>query len=272
MFCLICPQCKYSFVAIMYSKFFSCFILDDITQPVRILGGSYKWIIFPRQSYLTEELVPLLKWVPAPNSGLVYPWFFRFQPLYTGKKPVVTRFASGLLFVCFIPQQQSCVYSSMLCQWWSLITNTSISSIWIKISINCNNFLNVCSYYRQWQLPNNLGINNSNSNGSQIDRYTIFSKQVNLASKEGHNLVILTGDNIKSIEDNSNSSYYRNMELKSIKDNLINKDSLTIHNKDLTFFWKDIKSCIDHIMSNCPQMFKLICLLQITDILIILII
>ena len=87
--------------------------------------------------------------------------FFRFQPLYTGKKPVVTRFVSGLLFVCFIPQQQSCVYSSMLCQWWSLITNTSISSIWIKISINCNNFLNVCSYYRQWQLPNNLGINNS---------------------------------------------------------------------------------------------------------------
>ena len=63
MFCLICPQCKYSFVAIMYSKFFSCFILDDITQPVRILGGSYKWIIFPRQSYLTEELVPLLKWL-----------------------------------------------------------------------------------------------------------------------------------------------------------------------------------------------------------------
>ena len=124
MFCLICPQCKYSFVAIMYSKFFSCFILDDITQPVRILGGSYKWIIFPRQSYLTEELVPLLKWVPAPNSGLVYPWFFRFQPLYTGKKPVVTRFVSGLLFVCFIPQQQSCVYSSILCQWWLLIAST----------------------------------------------------------------------------------------------------------------------------------------------------
>ena len=40
-----------SFVAIKYSKTSFVFIPDIITQPVRILGGSYKWIIFPRQSF-----------------------------------------------------------------------------------------------------------------------------------------------------------------------------------------------------------------------------
>ena len=54
------------------------------------------------------------------------------------------------------------------------------------------------------------------------------------------------------MEDYSNSSMYRNFELKSMKDNLIIENSLTVHNTDPTFFHKNIISCIDHIMSNCP--------------------
>ena len=44
------------FVAIKYSEFFSVFYSDN-SLPARILGGSYKWIVFPRQSLFCDRKV-----------------------------------------------------------------------------------------------------------------------------------------------------------------------------------------------------------------------
>ena len=71
------------------------------------------------------------------------------------------------------------------------LENPYISSIWLNIKINRNHNLIACSYYRQWQLQKNLHIPNSNSKNSQIDRYKIFSKQVQKANKDKANIVIL---------------------------------------------------------------------------------
>ena len=43
-------------MAIKYSKISFVFIPDIIKPPVRIHGGSYKWIIFPRQSFYDRKV------------------------------------------------------------------------------------------------------------------------------------------------------------------------------------------------------------------------
>ena len=46
--------------------------------------------------------------------------------------------------------------------------NINISSIWLKINLSRNNYIYACSYYRQWQLPNNCNTPNSNTKSGQI--------------------------------------------------------------------------------------------------------
>ena len=89
----------------------------------------------------------------------------------------------------------------------------------------------ICSYYRQWSLPQELKINGSNSPKSQRERYTILTK----ASKEGRDLIILTDENIDSFENKSSTGYCKNIQLKTIRDNNIIENSLTYHNNKTTF-------------------------------------
>ena len=77
--------------------------------------------------------------------------------------------------------------------------------------------------------------------------------------KEGHDVIILTDDNINSLEDNTNTNMYHNIELKNLKDDMIIEHSLTIHNHEPTFFRKNIHSCIDHIISNCSLNISNVC-------------
>ena len=122
----------------------------------------------------------------------------------------------------------------------------------MQINISKNNLLLVCSFYRQWSIPSALHISNSSSISSQVDRYRTFSNQISLASKESRDIVILTDENIDSMDEHSSSKYLKNCELKSVKENNIIEYSLTYHNNLPTFFCKGTKSCVDHIISNCP--------------------
>ena len=63
----------------------------------------------------------------------------------------------------------------------------------------------------------------------------------------------MTDDNINSLEDNSLTNFYKNLQLKHLKDEMMIKNSLIEHNHKPTFFRPSIKSCIDHIISNCPS-------------------
>ena len=99
--------------------------------------------------------------------------------------------------------------------------NKYISSIWVQINISKKKSMFICSYYCQWSIPSILNVKNSNSVSNQVDRYRIFSNQISLASKESRDIVILTDENIDSLDEHSTSKYLRNFELKFIKENNI---------------------------------------------------
>ena len=128
-----------------------------------------------------------------------------------------------------------------------------ISTIWVEILISKRKSLLVCAYYRQWSLPTICNVPNSNSPTAQKDRYTLYSEQLKKASMEGKDIIILTDENINSLDDNCNTTYYRNIELKIIRDNNIINYNLIYHNNQPTFIRKAQKSCIDFIISNCPS-------------------
>merc|ERR1712240_272533 len=132
------------------------------------------------------------------------------------------------------------------------LENDYIASIWVQIKINSKVSTLISSFYRQWSLPQELKINNSNSPASQKDRYSIFTNQISRASKEGRDIVILTDENIDSLQDKSSTGYCKNIQLKTLCDNSIIENSLTYHNNKATFCRKWVKSCIDYIISNCP--------------------
>ena len=127
-----------------------------------------------------------------------------------------------------------------------------ISSIWAEIKISKRNSVLVCAYYRQWSLPKECNVSNSNSPAAQKDRYILYSAQLDKASKDGCDIIVLTDENINSVDDNCNSSSYRNIELKTIRDNNIINHGLVYHNNLPNFIRKAQKSCIDFIILNCP--------------------
>ena len=123
----------------------------------------------------------------------------------------------------------------------------------MQINLSRNNSILVCSFYRQWSIPSALHISNSSSTSSQVDRCKIFSSQIDKACQESRDLIILTDENIDSLDEGSNTKYLRNIELKTIKESNIIEYSLVYHNKLPTFFRKGVKSCVDFIISNCPS-------------------
>ena len=132
------------------------------------------------------------------------------------------------------------------------LENDYISSVWIQVIISKKVSLLVSSYYRQWSLPKVLNFNQSNSTQNQLNRYQTFTNQVSKASKEKRDIMILTDENIDSLQDKSKSGYCNNIHLKNIRDQSIIENSLTYHNNKATFNRRGIKSCIDYIISNCP--------------------
>ncbi len=132
------------------------------------------------------------------------------------------------------------------------LENGYISSVWVQITISKKVSTLISSYYRQWSLPQELKIDGSNSPKSQRDRYLLYTNQISRASKEGRDIVILTDENIDSLQDKSSTGYSKNIQLKTLRDSSIIENSLTYHNNKATFCRKGVKSCIDFIISNCP--------------------
>ena len=69
-------------MAIKYSKISFVFIPDIIKQPVRILGGKYKWIIFPRQSFYDRKVSSSFQVGVGTMRTLGLSTVFKFLPLY----------------------------------------------------------------------------------------------------------------------------------------------------------------------------------------------
>ena len=81
----------------------------------------------------------------------------------------------------------------------------------------------------------------------------MFTNKVSLVSKLGKDIVIMTDDNINSIDLNSLTNQLNNNDLKTIRDDMLIDNDMIIHNDQPTFFRQNFKTCIDHIISNCPN-------------------
>ena len=68
-----------------------------------------------------------------------------------------------------------------------------------------------------------------------MERYVLFTNQISKASKEGRDIVILTDENIDSLQDKSSTGSSKNIQLKTIRDSSIIENSLTYHNNKATF-------------------------------------
>ena len=128
-----------------------------------------------------------------------------------------------------------------------------ISSIWLEVSDNKGSKILICSYYRQWSLPSELNLLDSGSKEAQLKRFNIFSKQISKATEKGTKIIIMTDDNINTIDTNKTNYLYNN-ELKTALQDTIIQYTLTVHNKLPTFFRSTFSNtCIDHIISNIPE-------------------
>ena len=70
---------------------------------------------------------------------------------------------------------------------------------------------------------------------SQCERYRTYSNQIQKASKEKKDIVILTDENIEMSDDYCTSHYLKNISIKEMRDKIIIDFSLTYHNKKSTF-------------------------------------
>ena len=129
------------------------------------------------------------------------------------------------------------------------LENDYISSVWIQVIISKKVSLLVSSYYRQWSLPKVLNFNQSNSTQNQLNRYQTFTNQVSKASKEKRDIMILTDENIDSLQDKSKSGYCNNIHLKNIRDQSIIENSLTYHNNKATFCRRGEAKLIDKLQT-----------------------
>ena len=81
----------------------------------------------------------------------------------------------------------------------------------------------------------------------------MFSNQVNKATQKGTKIIILTDDNINTLDTNK-TNYLYNAELKMALQDMIIQNTLTIYNELPTFFGSTFSNtCIDHIISNTPE-------------------
>ena len=117
-----------SLIAIKCSEFSSVLYLDN-PLPARILGGSYKWIVFPRQSLLVTGKFFILSEVSVDTIrtlGLFSSFKFWPQPQV---KPVVTGSVSA---VCLFATTKIAHVFKCCGQWWLLAYKFSLR---LKLSL-----------------------------------------------------------------------------------------------------------------------------------------
>ena len=81
-----------------------------------------------------------------------------------------------------------------------------ISTIWVEVKISKRNSVLVCAYYRQWSLPNECNVSNSNSLAAQKDRYMLYTAQLDRVNKDGCDMIILTNENTNYLDYNCSPS------------------------------------------------------------------
>ena len=85
----------------------------------------------------------------------------------------------------------------------------------------------------------------------QTFRYDRTIKTFQTFMKDNNDVIIVGDDNIDTLKDNNKHNIYNNYDLKDLRQQFMIDNDMTQHNFKLTFTRNGLKSCIDHIYSNC---------------------
>ena len=69
--------------------------------------------------------------------------------------------------------------------------------------------------------------------------------------KDNNDVIIVGDDNIDTLKDNNKYNIYNNHDLKDLRQQFLIDNDVAQHNFKPTFTRNGLKSCIDHIYSNC---------------------
>ena len=112
----------------------------------------------------------------------------------------------------------------------------------------------IVSYYRQWQLPSHLSINNSGSQSQQKQRFLSFLSDIDKITKENNYLLTMSDTNIDTHPSASFQGRSYLDEFKDILYDFLDNHQMCILNKDYTRFSSHPgNSCIDHLITNIPN-------------------
>ena len=126
------------------------------------------------------------------------------------------------------------------------------SLIWLKLKLKKQELL-VCSGYRQWALPRELGQGNSRENKMQKLRFESYLNSIQEALKLNLKLIILHDVNIDISEKNSHNFQYNINNLHEIYLQFLTDNNLTIVNNKFTrYFPNQSPSTLDHVVTNDP--------------------
>ena len=128
------------------------------------------------------------------------------------------------------------------------------SLIWVKINLKNRNPILVCSGYRQWSLPKELGFKGSKKLKYQRARFETYLDSIRRAIKSGLKVVILHDCNIDISHNNNHNIQFNIKQLYEMYYDFLNVHDLIILNKKHTRYSShQSPSTLDHIVTNMPE-------------------
>ena len=98
--------------------------------------------------------------------------------------------------------------------------------------------------------------NNSGSATNQKLRWDCFLSKYQIAVDEGKDICTLMDDNINTLSSADFSNRVHIRDMKESLESFVNDNNIAILNEEPTRFLSGVDpSCIDHITTNCPEIF-----------------
>ena len=128
------------------------------------------------------------------------------------------------------------------------------SFIWIKLNIKNKKPIYFGGGYRQWALPSEMGLRDSRSSKSQIDRFSTLLKSWSLILKAKCDTIVTLDSNVDFYPLSKHHENYLDKKLYDMFQEFISEHNLKVHNNQFTRYQSNCDpSIIDQIIYNCPQ-------------------
>ena len=110
--------------------------------------------------------------------------------------------------------------------------NDHTSTIWIKLKLESNNFVNIMSGYRQWHLPQIMGEAKSGEKQNQESRFYDILENWQKALNSKNKTLVMMDSNLDTLPSNTFHDRYETRDMFESYIEFVQKNGLTIHNEE----------------------------------------